>query len=334
MPEHSHDEIREVNVRYHDVAASDYDAKWGISYGPEGRAQVVGKMRRALGGEAHFGRSLEIGAGTGYFTLNLLRAGMVDEAVASDISLGMLTELEESAKRLGVAVQTVQCEADTLPFPDDSFDLVFGHAVLHHLPDLDAAFAEFQRVLRPGGRIVFAGEPSRHGDRIASVPKRAAMALAPAWRRLVGARERALPATEDAHDHWLEHVVDVHAFTPGQLEELAGHAGFEDVRVSGEELVAGLFGWLNRTLESTAQPEDVPMPWIRYAYYGYLGLKQVDARLLEGRLPPAIFYNLLISARAPVDPPATANGGGQAAAARYRSSASRRASRWSTIGAG
>ena len=136
----SHDEIREANVRYHDVAAPDYDAKWGISYGPDGRAQVVGKMRRAVGGGAHFGRGLEIGAGTGYFTLNMLRAGMIDSAVATDVSLGMLAELEESAKRLGVAVETAQCEAAKLPFPDDSFDLVFGHAVLHHLPDLEAAF--------------------------------------------------------------------------------------------------------------------------------------------------------------------------------------------------
>ena len=300
MPNHSHDEIREANVRYHDVAASDYDAKWGISYGPEGRAQVVGKMRRALGGDERFGRSLEIGAGTGYFSLNLLRAGVVDEAVATDISLGMLHELEESARRLGVRVETAQCEADTLPFPDDSFDLVFGHAILHHLPDLPRAFAEFRRVLRPGGRIAFAGEPSRPGDRRAGIPKRAALAVAPAWRRVVGARERPLPhADGERHDHWLEHVVDVHAFTPGQLTELAEGAGFEGVRVTGEELVAGLFGWMNRTLESTAEPADVPMPWINYAYYGYLGLKQVDARLLEGRLPAAIFYNLLISARAP-----------------------------------
>ena len=296
----SHDEIRDVNVRYHDVAAAEYDSKWGISFGPDGRAQVVSKMRRALGGEVSFGRALEIGAGTGYFTLNLLRAGMIDSGVATDISLGMLTELESSAKRLGVPVDTVRCEADKLPFPDGSFDLVFGHAILHHLPDLDAAFREFRRVLRPGGRIAFCGEPSRHGDRIAGVPKRAAIAIAPAWRRLIGARERPLPPTEgDERDHWLEHVVDVHAFTPGQLEELAGRAGFEDVRVTGEELVAGLFGWMNRTLESTAEPEDIPANWIRYAYFGYLGLKQLDSRVLEGRLPPAIFYNLLVSARAP-----------------------------------
>ena len=328
MSPDSHDEIREVNVRYHDIAAADYDAKWGISYGPEGRAQVVSKMRHALGGEEHFPRALEIGAGTGYFTLNLLRAGIIDSAVATDISLGMLGELEESAKRLGVRVETAQCEADELPFPDGSFDLVFGHAVLHHLPDLDAAFTEFRRVLRPGGRIAFCGEPSRHGDRIAGVPTRAAMAVAPVWRRLVGARERPLPPCEgEERDHWLEHVVDVHAFTPGQLDGLAEGAGFEDVRVTGEELVAGLFGWMNRTLESTAEPGDIPLSWIRYAYFGYLGLKQVDSRVLEGRLPPAIFYNLLVSARAPEEP-------AHAARERYRSTASSRASRWSAIGAG
>jgi ubiquinone/menaquinone biosynthesis C-methylase UbiE len=300
VPPASAEEIRDANVRYHDVAATDYDAKWGISYGPDGRAQVLGKMQRALGEDVRFESALEIGAGTGYFTLNLLRAGVIDEAVATDISPGMLDELKQSARRLGLSVETACCEAAELPFPDDSFDLVFGHAILHHLPDLDTAFREFRRVLRPDGRVAFCGEPSQHGDRLAAVPKRAALAVAPAWRRLVGARRRPLPGMNgEEHDHSLEHVVDIHAFTPGQLEDVAQRAGFEDVRVTGEELVAGMFGWMNRTLESTAEPGDLPINWIRYAYFGYLGLKQLDARVLEGRLPPAIFYNLLVSATAP-----------------------------------
>src|SRR5919106_5256706 len=125
--------IREANVRYHDLAASHYDEKWGISYGPAGQAQVLGKLRKALGFEpVGFGRALEIGAGTGYFTLNLLRAGAIERAVATDISPGMLQALRTSGERLGVEVETVRSEAAELPFPDGSFELVFGHAVLHH----------------------------------------------------------------------------------------------------------------------------------------------------------------------------------------------------------
>jgi ubiquinone/menaquinone biosynthesis C-methylase UbiE len=300
MPAPSAEEIKDVNARYHDVAAADYDRKWGISYGAQGRAQVLGKLHRALGEDGpRFGRALEIGAGTGYFTLNLLGAGAIDSAVATDISQGMLDELSESAARLGVEVETARCEAESLPFPDDSFDLVFGHAVLHHLPDLRAAFDEFRRVLRPGGRLAFCGEPSRHGDRLAGVPKRAALAVAPAWRRLVGAGPRIDPVDEhEAREHGLEHFVDVHAFTPTELDELARDAGFEDVRVTGEELVAGWFGWMNRTLESTAHPGQIPPLWFSWAYHGYIALKALDTRVLEGRLPPAIFYNLLLSARA------------------------------------
>src|SRR3954467_1979730 len=181
--------IRDVNTRYHDAAAVHYDSKWGVDYGEIGRAQVRGKLHKLLGTPLpRFERSLEIGAGTGYFTLNMLQDGVVREATATDISPGMLDTLQANAARIGVAVHTVGCDAEELPFEDDSFDLVLGHAVLHHIPHLDRAFAEFRRVLRPGGRIVFAGAPSRPGARIAAYPKRAALRAAPAWRALVGAR--------------------------------------------------------------------------------------------------------------------------------------------------
>jgi ubiquinone/menaquinone biosynthesis C-methylase UbiE len=294
------DEIKDVNVRYHDVAARDYDVKWGIDFGPKGRRQVLGKLRKALAAQPpRFGRALEIGAGTGYFTLNLLRAGILAEGVASDISPGMLDALSASAERLGLEVETVCCEAEELPFADESFDLVFGHAVLHHLPDLERAFSEFERVLHPGGTVAFCGEPSRYGDRLAWLPKRAATRAAPVWRALMRAGERR-NGHSAAEERRLEMSVDVHAFTPAQLTGLARRAGFEHVRVRGEELAASWFGWMNRTLESTAEQDDVPWAWRQYAYRGYLALQEVDRRLLEPRLPAAIFYNLLISARKPV----------------------------------
>ncbi|MCW3040383.1 MAG: Methyltransferase type 11, partial [Solirubrobacterales bacterium] len=160
------EEIRDVNTRYHDGAAAGYDSKWGIDFGEIGRKQVLQKVRKALGKDLGvFDRSLEIGAGTGYFTLNMMQAGVVRSAVCSDISAGMLQTLAGNAERLGLDVETQVADAEALPFEDASFDLVLGHAVLHHLPDLDQAFREFARVLKPGGKLMFAGEPSRVGDR-------------------------------------------------------------------------------------------------------------------------------------------------------------------------
>jgi ubiquinone/menaquinone biosynthesis C-methylase UbiE len=293
------DEILDVNRRYHDVAAADYDTKWGVDFGDVGRAQVLGKVEKLLGrNPGPFARALEIGAGTGYFTLNLLQAGVVESAVCTDVSSGMLEALRGNAERLGLEVETAVCDAAALPFDDASFDVVLGHAVLHHLPELGRSFAEFMRVLRPGGVLLFAGEPSRYGDRLASVPKRAGLAAAPLWRRLVHAR--ALNGERPSEpDQLLEGVVDVHAFTPGDLERHARAAGFADVRVRGEELLANWFGWFNRTLEATAVHDDIPWAWFRYAYHGYIALQKVDATVLEPHLPAAGFYNLMVTARKP-----------------------------------
>ena len=95
-------------------------------------------------------------------------------------------------------------------------------------------------------------------------------------------------------------MVDVHAFVPADLERYAGGAGFADVRVRGEELLANWFGWFNRTLEASASPSDIPMPLdpvrlprLPRCCRGWTGA------LLEPRLPPQLFYNLMLAARKP-----------------------------------
>jgi ubiquinone/menaquinone biosynthesis C-methylase UbiE len=297
-PEH----IKDVNTRYHDAAAEEYDAKWGIDFGDVGQRQVRLKLVKALGGldGRSFGDALEIGSGTGYFSLNLVQLGVIERLTATDIAPGMLKRLAATADGLGLeGVSTVATEAEQLPFEDESFDLVFGHAVLHHIPDLDRAFAEFRRVLRPGGMIAFAGEPSRYGDRLAALPKRTGMLLAPAWRRLIGARHRAVPEAEQSHGHALESEVDVHAFAPADLRRLLANAGFEQRRVGGEELLSNAWGWALRTVESSAEPDSVPVRWRRFAFRSYIALQKVDTALLEPRLPAELFYNLLVSGRKP-----------------------------------
>ncbi len=295
-PEH----IKDVNTRYHDAAASEYDSKWGIDFGEVGQEQVRAKIVKALGHEPGvLGDALEIGAGTGYFGLNLMQVGTIERLTATDISSGMLDSLKASASALGLDVTTTVTEAESLPFADESFDLVLGHAVLHHIPDLPAAFTEFHRVLRPGGMVVFCGEPSRYGDRIATVPKRVGTLLAPVWRTAM--RASASTATYESHNdgHELEPEVDVHAFDPRQLDDLLAGAGLTDGRVRGEELLANAWGWTLRSLEGSAEPAEVPFAWRRFGFRSYMALQRVDTTLLEPRLPPQLFYNLLLSARKP-----------------------------------
>jgi SAM-dependent methyltransferase len=299
-------EIREINARYHDLAADGYDSKWGIDYGEVGAQQVLTKLSKALGEKpGRYAHALEIGAGTGYFSLNLLRTGVVERATATDISAGMLAQLAATAEQLELDVETVRADAEQLPFEDETFDLVLGHAVLHHLPGPEKALAEFRRVLVPGGTLAFMGEPSRHGDRLAAMPKRLGGLAAPAWRRLVGVDQRnghgpaAETSTKVGGDGGLEFLVDVHVFSPDSLSELATEAGFVDVRVSGEELLANAYGWLLRALQAGSDPEAVPRAWHVFAFRSYLALQWVDGYLLEPRLPASLFYNLLVSARKP-----------------------------------
>jgi ubiquinone/menaquinone biosynthesis C-methylase UbiE len=303
MPVLSPAEIRDVNVRYHDAAAAEYDAKWSIDFGALAKAQTRSKLEKALGGTApRFAHALELGAGTGYFSLNLMADGVIGATTATDISEGMLSALRANAQRLGLAVETIRSDAEQLPFADQSFDLVIGHAMLHHLPDPGRAIAECFRVLAPGGTAVFVGEPSRTGDRLAEIPKRTAAALAPLWRRAIGAA-KSTPADRSggarSEEHALEGLVDVRTFTPQELSALARAAGFWQVTIRGEELLANWFGWTSRVLEASAVQSEIPWNWRRFACRGYLELQRVDRWLLEPHLPPSAFYNLMLCARRP-----------------------------------
>ncbi|HKC12948.1 MAG TPA: methyltransferase domain-containing protein [Vicinamibacteria bacterium] len=100
-------------------------------------------------------RALELGCGTGVFLERAARSGA--EIRGLDLSEDLLAKAgARLATCLNVALD--QGNAEAMPYPDAHFDAVYGSSVLHHL-DLDQALRESYRVLKPGGRVVFA-EPN------------------------------------------------------------------------------------------------------------------------------------------------------------------------------
>ncbi len=101
-------------------------------------------------------RILEIGPGTGYYTLDLGEwIGVEGVLEIFDIQQEMLDHTMKRAAERGLAnVNATQGDAQDLPYADDSFDAVVLTTVLGEIPDQAAALGEIARVLRPGGRLV------------------------------------------------------------------------------------------------------------------------------------------------------------------------------------
>ncbi len=103
-------------------------------------------------------RVLDLGCGAG--TDTLVAAQMVGpdgHVTGIDMTPEMLSRARAASLEIGVAnVEFVESEAERLPFPDGSFDVVISNGVIDLIPDKDAVFSELHRVLRPGGRIQIA----------------------------------------------------------------------------------------------------------------------------------------------------------------------------------
>lgn len=102
------------------------------------------------------GRVLEIGCGTGQFARSVQDSAPDVNYVATDASETMVA----ATRALDVTAQ--RASAESLPFADDSFDVVVAAWMLYHVSDLHAALGEVRRVLRPGGTFAAATNGDRH----------------------------------------------------------------------------------------------------------------------------------------------------------------------------
>lgn len=292
-----------ANVLYHDWEADSYDDKWSISYDERCIDYAAGRFRYAAGdADWPYRRALELGCGTGFFLLNLMQAGLSERGSVTDLSPGMVEVAVRNAAGLGLDVDGRVADAERIPYPDATFDVVVGHAVLHHIPDLDAAFREVLRVLKPGGRFVFAGEPTRVGDAYARRLGALTWTVTTTVTRLPFLARWRRPQAEldeSARAAALETVVDLHVFDPAELERTARRAGVLDARVVTEELTAAMLGWPVRTFEAAVPAERLGATWAMFACRAWLRLSWLDRTLLTGVVPRDWFYNALVTGTRP-----------------------------------
>lgn len=94
---------------------------------------------------------LELGCGFGECSVYMAKKG--GDVTATDLSAGMLKMAEKAAEYHGTKIKTVKCSADSLPFGDSSFDIVYAANLLHHV-DINTTLKECKRVLKKGGMFV------------------------------------------------------------------------------------------------------------------------------------------------------------------------------------
>ena len=94
---------------------------------------------------------LDLGCGTGWFTRKLAAMGQVGAVAGVDLSRGMVQEARENSSQ---GIDWIVGDAEHLPLPDASCDLIFSNLMIQWCEDPRSVFRECRRILRPGGRLM------------------------------------------------------------------------------------------------------------------------------------------------------------------------------------
>lgn len=203
--------------RIFDDTAADYERIEGVlAFGSGGWYRRRALLRARLKADD---RVLDVGIGTGLVAREALAIiGPAGTLVGVDPSPGMMGQVALPG------VQLLAGRAEALPRADGSADFISMGYALRHLADLSAAFAEFHRVLRPGGRLLML-EITRPQGRVAT------LALKTYMRTMVPAIARVLTRRNATSQLWRYYWDTIEACVPPEaVLEALRNAGFRRVR--------------------------------------------------------------------------------------------------------
>ena len=238
-----------------------------------------------------------MGCGTGFFLLNLIQSGVARRGSVTDLSPGMVKVATRNGQSLGLDIDGRVADAEGIPYDDDTFDLVVGHAVLHHIPDVELSLREVVRVLKPGGRFVFAGEPTTVGNGYARTLADLTWNVTIRAMKLPGLGSWRRPQAEldeNSRAAALEWIVDLHTFDPptwrrwpprgrrgGRHRHRRVHRG--DVGLAGPHL----------RVDSAAGQAGLGLG--KFAFGGWRTLSWVDDTSGAMSCPKGWFYNVMVT---------------------------------------
>lgn len=153
MQEHNNqDTILDALTSYWTDRAKSYSAQ-NIAEMNDWRREAWRKLILSHAPQKEVLRVLDIGTGPGFFAINLALAG--HEVTAVDVTEEMLQYAKSNAESYGARVDFVLHRGEFLPFKDGSFDLIVSRNVIWNLEYPEQALEEWERVLAPGGRMIY-----------------------------------------------------------------------------------------------------------------------------------------------------------------------------------